>query len=127
MAVIILAFQHLQLDTHPAFILAQHLANNRPFAMHIHQILSHPIFSTIHHCIHVHVHVFTNLCSFIESLYVNACGTNYSDKNVVYVCQIFNVSHQGTMVLKIADTKPKKWVKGQIQKKFHVYVLGLFD
>ena len=48
----------------------------------------------------------------VNLLYVNACGTNYSDKNV-YVCQIFNV---WTTVLKIADARPKKWVKGHIHE-----------
>ena len=51
----------------------------------------------------------------VNLLYVNACGTNYFDKNV-YVCQIFNVSNQGTTVLKIADARPKMWVKGHIHE-----------
>ena len=53
--------------------------------------------------------------NLVNLLYVNACGTNYFDKNV-YVCQIFNVSNQGTTILKIADARPKKWVKGHIHE-----------
>ena len=56
LTIIILAFQHLQLNTHPAFILAQHLANNHPFAIFVkfYPIQYFPLYGNIslHTCIY---------------------------------------------------------------------------